>query len=69
MSRTQARNGISRSAFRRQLQHVFYDARLEGKLLEEAPAAYKDIHAVMRAQGELTRIVRRLAPVLIYKGI
>jgi hypothetical protein len=31
-------------------------------------AAYKDITAVMRAQGELTRIVRRLRPVLCYKG-
>ena len=69
LSRAQARNGISRAAFRRQVRNVFYDARLEGKLLEEAPAAYKDIHAVMRAQGGLTRIVRRLSPVLVYKGI
>jgi RNA-splicing ligase RtcB len=37
--------------------------------LEEAPGAYKEIGAVMRAQKELVRVVRRLRPVLIYKGV
>ena len=35
---------------------------------DEAPSAYKDIAAVMRAQRELTRIERRLRPLLSYKG-
>jgi tRNA-splicing ligase RtcB len=39
------------------------------RLLDEAPAAYKDIGAVMRAQRDLVRIVRRLRPVLAYKGV
>jgi tRNA-splicing ligase RtcB len=34
----------------------------------QPPSAYKDIEAVMRAQRELVRIVRRLRPVLAYKG-
>ncbi|MEX0711030.1 MAG: RtcB family protein [Pirellulales bacterium] len=38
------------------------------RLRDESPAAYKDIHGVMRAQRELTRIVRTLRPLLSYKG-
>jgi len=34
----------------------------------EAPGAYKDIAQVMAAQRELTRIVRRLRPIVSYKG-
>jgi tRNA-splicing ligase RtcB (3'-phosphate/5'-hydroxy nucleic acid ligase) len=37
-------------------------------LRDEAPGAYKDIGRVMRAQAELTKIVRRLRAVLSYKG-
>ena len=37
-------------------------------LRDEAPAAYKDLGAVMRAQADLTRIVRRVRPRLNYKG-
>jgi tRNA-splicing ligase RtcB len=38
------------------------------ELVDEAPGAYKDIGRVMRAQQDLTRIVRRLRPVLCFKG-
>jgi tRNA-splicing ligase RtcB len=37
-------------------------------VLWAAAAAYKDIGAVMRAQRDLVRVVRRLRPVLVYKG-
>jgi len=33
-----------------------------------APAAYKDIRAVARAQGELVKVARALRPVLNYKA-
>jgi tRNA-splicing ligase RtcB (3'-phosphate/5'-hydroxy nucleic acid ligase) len=69
LSRTQARDRITRSALRQQLRAVWYDARLEPHLLEEAPAAYKPVEDVMRAQAELTTITRRLKPVLVHKGI
>ena len=36
---------------------------------DEAPAAYKDIDVVMRAQRDLVRIVRRVRPVVCYKGV
>jgi tRNA-splicing ligase RtcB len=51
------------------MRGVWYDARIERQLLEEAPGAYKDVESVMEAQVELTRVVRRLRPVLVYKGI
>ncbi|MBK8235259.1 MAG: RtcB family protein [Deltaproteobacteria bacterium] len=50
------------------MQGVWFDHRVAPRLVEEAPDAYKDIGAVMRAQRELTRAVRRLRPVLAFKG-
>ena len=47
---------------------VWYDYRRTEKLLDEAPSAYKDIRAVLRAQKELVRVTRTLRPVLNYKG-
>ena len=37
-------------------------------LPDEAPAAYKNVESVLRAQTDLVKIVRRLQPVLSYKG-
>jgi len=68
MSRSDARARISVAALERQAKGVWFDRRLAKRLVDEAPAAYKDINKVMRAQGALTRIVRRLEPVLCYKG-
>jgi tRNA-splicing ligase RtcB len=68
LSRTQAQNQITVSALRQQLRSVWYDARLERQLREEAPAAYKNVDQVMRAQEPLTHITRRLVPRLVYKG-
>jgi len=36
--------------------------------LEEAPGAYKDIDAVMKAQSDLVKIIRRLTPIAVIKG-
>jgi tRNA-splicing ligase RtcB (3'-phosphate/5'-hydroxy nucleic acid ligase) len=52
-----------------EMRGIWFNARQAGKLRDEAPSAYKDIFAVMRAQRELTKIVRRLRPVLNYKGV
>lgn len=67
-SRTEARRRISTRDLRRQMRGVWYDRRREGRLRDEAPGAYRDVGAVMRAQKDLTRIVRRVRPVLVYKG-
>ncbi len=69
LSRGDAMKSISPKQFTREMGHVWFDHRQISKLRDEAPSAYKDIHAVMRAQSELTRIVRELRPVLCYKGI
>jgi tRNA-splicing ligase RtcB (3'-phosphate/5'-hydroxy nucleic acid ligase) len=68
LSRTEARRSVSMRQMRRQMQSVWFDHRGTERLRDEAPAAYKDIYAVMRAQKELTRAVRELRPILCYKG-
>ena len=68
MSRTLARRAITAAALRESMAGVWFDHRLARRLVEEAPAAYKDVGAVMRAQRELTRATRRLIPVLAFKG-
>jgi tRNA-splicing ligase RtcB len=54
--------------FLRRMHGVWFDHRRTEALKEESPDAYKDIGAVMRAQRDLVRVVRRLDPVLSYKG-
>jgi tRNA-splicing ligase RtcB (3'-phosphate/5'-hydroxy nucleic acid ligase) len=68
LPRSEARQRIRSRELRRQLGGVWFDDELLSALCEEAPAAYKDIRKVMRAQRELTRITRELRPVLVYKG-
>lgn len=68
-SRSQARRSVSSRALQRQMKGVWYDHRRTASLLDEAPSAYKDIRAVMRAQRELVRITHELTPLLSYKGV
>lgn len=68
MSRSEARRRISVHDVERQLSGVWFDHRRVRDFRDEAPGAYKDIGKVMRAQRDLTRIVRKLRPVLCYKG-
>ena len=51
-----------------ELHGVIFDARAAGRLVDEAPSAYRDIRVVMRAQRELTAICRELRPILSHKG-
>lgn len=68
MSRSEARRRIPPRQLRKELEGVWYDHRQTSRLVDEAPSAYKDISKVMKAQASLTKIVRRLRPVLSYKG-
>jgi tRNA-splicing ligase RtcB len=68
MSRAEAFKTIPVKEFCRQMHSIWFDHRLTGKLRDEAPAAYKDIQSVMHAQRELTRTVRKVRPILSYKG-
>jgi tRNA-splicing ligase RtcB len=68
LSREAARRKLAPRDLRQQMRSVWYDFRMERHLLEEAPAAYKDIHAILRAQRELVKVTRKLRPLLSYKG-
>jgi tRNA-splicing ligase RtcB len=50
------------------MEGIWYDYRLADKLRDEAPSAYKDVRAVLRAQRELVKVRRTLRPILNYKG-
>src|SRR2546425_840829 len=50
LSRTQACAQITERELRRQMKGVWYDSRIAEKLRDEAPSAYKDVRAVLRAQ-------------------
>jgi tRNA-splicing ligase RtcB len=67
-SRSAARESVSERELMRQMAGVWFDYRMAGTLREEAPRAYKDVRAVMRAQHELVRVVRTLKPVLVCKS-
>jgi tRNA-splicing ligase RtcB len=69
LSRTEARRRLSAKDVTRELRGVWFDHRLAAGLREEAPSVYKDVDAVLRAEHELVRIVRRLRPVLSFKGV
>ena len=68
LSRTAARSKVTERELRRQMAGVWYDFRMGEKLRDEAPSAYKDIRAVLRAQKELVKVTRTLRPLLNYKG-
>ena len=69
LSRTAARDKVTERELRRQMAGIWYDFRLTGSLRDEAPSAYKDIRAVLRAQRELVKVTRTLRPMLNYKGV
>ena len=66
MSRGEAFRTISDKDFSDSMEGVAYqdDARIK----DEAPAAYKDIRRVMRAQKDLVRVLHELQPLLSVKG-
>jgi tRNA-splicing ligase RtcB len=68
LSRTAARGKVSERELCRQMAGVYWDSRLSRQLRDEAPSAYKDIRAVLRAQNDLVKVTRTLRPVLNYKG-
>jgi tRNA-splicing ligase RtcB len=69
MSRQRAARAVSTRDVFRELQGVWFDTRAAPLLRDEAPSAYKDVKAVLRAQRDITRVVRMLRPVLSYKAV
>ncbi|MCB9886303.1 MAG: RtcB family protein [Planctomycetes bacterium] len=69
LARGAAARAITVRDLERDLRGVFFERDLAPRLRDEAPGAYKDIGAVMRAQRELVRVERVLRPVLAYKAV
>jgi tRNA-splicing ligase RtcB len=67
MSRTEARQRINLADLKRQLGPVQHDEKQLNELRDEAPAAYRDLDEVMRAQRGLVRQHARLQPLLNFK--
>jgi tRNA-splicing ligase RtcB len=66
MSRTKAKKLITMEQHAEAMQGI--EARLDADVLDESPAAYKPIGAVMAAQDDLVEVVHRLHQVLNVKG-
>ena len=66
MSRTEARRRFTAADLRRQTDGV--ECRKDDGVIDETPAAYKDIDRVMAQQGDLVEIVAELKQVVCVKG-
>ena len=66
MSRTAARAQITLKQHREATAHV--ECRKDESVIDESPAAYKSIDAVMAAQTDLVEVVHTLRQVLCVKG-
>ena len=50
------------------MRHVVYPESMAARLIEEAPAAYRDIGEVLEDQEDLVRRTKRLTPIAVLKG-
>ena len=66
MSRGEAKKKISLEDHAKAMGDI--EARLDADVLDESPAAYKDIGAVMNAQSDLVEVLYRLRQVINVKG-
>ena len=66
MSRRQAKRRFSLEDHARATRGV--ECRKDAGVIDETPAAYKSIDAVMRAQSDLVEIVHRLSQIVCVKG-
>lgn len=66
MSRTEAKKRISVAEHAKATAHV--ECRKDADVVDESPAAYKDIDAVMAAQADLVEVVHTLRQVICVKG-
>jgi tRNA-splicing ligase RtcB len=66
MSRNEARRRFTQADLAEQTAGV--ECRKDTGVLDELPAAYKDVDAVMAAQDDLVEVVHTLKQVLCVKG-
>jgi tRNA-splicing ligase RtcB len=68
MSRKEARKQVRPRALAQTMRRVVYPEHLLNQLVEEAPAAYRDIGEVLDDQRDLVRRRVRLEPMAVLKG-
>jgi tRNA-splicing ligase RtcB (3'-phosphate/5'-hydroxy nucleic acid ligase) len=68
MSRGEARKTVTEAELNQAMEGKTWNDRDAKTLLDEAPAAYKPIEAVMEAQRDLVEVTHTLRQVLNYKG-
>ena len=66
MSRTQARRQFTTDDLAAQTEGI--ECRKDSGVVDEIPAAYKDIDQVIRAQSDLIEVIARLQTLLCVKG-
>jgi tRNA-splicing ligase RtcB len=66
MSRTEAKNKINLEDHIAATKHV--ECRKDAGVIDESPAAYKDLSAVMAAQQTLVKPIAKLEPIVCVKG-
>lgn len=66
MSRTEARKRFTLEDHAKATAGI--ECRKDEEVIDETPAAYKDIEAVMAAQSDLVEIVHTLRQVVCVKG-
>lgn len=66
MSRTEAKKRVSLEEHIEATAHV--ECRKDKDVIDETPAAYKDIDAVMEAQKDLVEVVHTLRQIVCVKG-
>lgn len=68
MSRKEARERIRPAALEHAMRRVVFDAGRAASLVEEAPAAYRDIAEVLEDEEQLVTPLLRLTPIAVLKG-
>lgn len=68
MGRAEAKRRLDMGEFRREMEAHGIAARVENATLDEAPAAYKDIFAVMAMQRDLVEVLHHIRPIINVKG-
>lgn len=68
MGRSQAKKQFSERDFQKQIGEVIVATPNLNAIIDEAPAAYKNIEDVMRQQEEMVEIAFRLRPLAVVKG-
>ena len=68
LGRNQAKKELTGASLRKAMAGKAWDDTMASELVDEHPAAYKDIHQVMVDQADLVEVVHELHQVLNLKG-